>query len=59
MPAAWLGYSPEFKDGFCVRICAWCPDKPQADALAKAENLGISHSICPSCFQDQQEAQHP
>lgn len=30
-------------------VCAWCPDKDAADALALSLGLAISHGICREC----------
>jgi len=42
---AWLGMA----DAFTARICAWCPDKAEADAWAVARGLYISHGMCEGC----------
>jgi|HubBroStandDraft_3_1064219.scaffolds.fasta_scaffold23642_3 hypothetical protein len=45
---AWLGIdftqSPPL-----ARICAWCPDKKQADKRADSLGVGATHTICPRC----------
>lgn len=35
-------------DGF-VDVCAWCPDKLDADAWARAHGLTVSRGICKTC----------
>ena len=48
MPAAWLGLDPRFKRPTVI-ICAWCADKAQAEALAAARGLSVTHGQCPTC----------
>lgn len=36
-------------EGEVARICAWCPDKLDADAWAEARGLLTSHGICEAC----------
>ena len=52
-PAAWLGYAVKPTGGFVVRVCAWCPDKAEADRLAHAAGLEVTHCMCVSCYQIQ------
>ncbi len=33
-----------------VRVCMDCPDKDTADALAAAQGLAITHTLCPRCY---------
>ncbi len=40
--------SVDRETGF-ARICAWCPDKAEADVWAEAEGLKASHGICLPC----------
>jgi hypothetical protein len=58
-PVSWLGYSLAFKPKLVIRVCSWCPDKDASYKIAKAEKLGVTDTICPSCFQAQQEREHP
>lgn len=54
MPSAWMGYAPRKMAGSpraCVRICAWCPDREQAEALAEAHGYDTTHGLCPACKQ--------
>lgn len=44
LPKAWLGFSGGF-----AHICAWCPDRHVADAMAVAAAIKQSHGICPEC----------
>ena len=30
-------------------VCAWCPDKAEADHWALAHSLSVSHGLCASC----------
>lgn len=53
LPVAWLGYAPHFEAFTCVRICAWCPDKKEADKLAKDAGLKVSHTCCEKCAGEQ------
>lgn len=32
-----------------AHVCAWCKDKPEADAWCSAQGITPSHSICPGC----------
>lgn len=50
-PAAWMGYAVNPKGGFMARICAWCPDKAEAEAMAG--RIPITHGMCPECYQAQ------
>jgi hypothetical protein len=55
-PAAWLGYrdlSTPREKKFGIAICAWCPDKDEAEAMAKAEGFNVTHGCCESCSQKQ------
>lgn len=36
-------------EGEFAHICAWCPDKVDADAWASARGLKASHGICKAC----------
>lgn len=36
-------------EGGFAHICAWCSDKPDADAWAEARGLQPSHGLCPAC----------
>jgi hypothetical protein len=47
LPKAWLGASSA--DAKLARICAWCPDKSAADALALIHGLMPTHTICDAC----------
>jgi hypothetical protein len=60
LPAAWLGYrfAPDRSD-VIVRICAWCPDKDEAEREARRLDLDITHAICPACYQAQLERRAP
>jgi hypothetical protein len=51
LPRAWLGYAGFSDAGPVVRVCAWCPDKLEAEAEAKAAGHVVSHGICPECAQ--------
>ena len=44
LPQAWM----RVENGFAM-ICAWCPDKETADALATERGMAPSHGICDSC----------
>ncbi len=55
--AAWMGYAPGHNGGFAVRVCAWCRDKADAEAVAIAGNLPMTHGICPRCLKIEQERQ--
>jgi hypothetical protein len=33
-----------------VSVCAWCPDKAQRDAAARAAGQRVSHGICDICM---------
>ena len=59
IPLAWMGYAPREGDRKrpCVRVCAWCPDKAQADALAERHGYAVTHGLCPACYQKQISAQ--
>ena len=60
LPAAWLGYKIDLRTGDAlVRICAWCPDRRQAEAEAKRLNCRVTHGICPACYQAQYESGAP
>lgn len=49
-PRAWLGYAREFTgDRPTVRICAKCPDRPEAEAQAIAAQHDMTHTLCPAC----------
>ncbi len=48
-PNALMGYAPMQDGKTCVRVCSYCPDAAQADALAKREGLAVTHGICDSC----------
>ncbi len=37
-------------EGGFVKVCGWCPDKAQADAVAKKHGLETSHGMCPDCL---------
>ena len=53
MPAAWMGFAPRVAHSprACVRICAWCPDKAEADRLAYIWGYDVTHGQCPACVQ--------
>ena len=55
VPTAWMGYATRVAHSKrpCVRVCAYCPDKKAADALAESKGYDVTHSICPSCYQIQ------
>jgi hypothetical protein len=50
LPRAWLGYAADGKSFCVVKVCAWCPDKAQADKLAGESGLTVTHTICPACY---------
>lgn len=41
---AWL----RTENGLAI-ICAWCPDKVEAEARAARAGLKCSHGVCPEC----------
>ena len=41
-----LGIRPKL-----VHVCAWCPDKEEQTASARAHGFDVSHGICESCRQ--------
>lgn len=43
-----------FNEAGQVRVCGWCPDKPEADRVAKEMGLEVSHGICPTHADEQQ-----
>ncbi len=47
---AWL----RIENGLAI-ICAWCPDKAQAEARAARAGLKCSHGICPECAAEHLE----
>ena len=58
-PAAWLGYAPQRiagSDLLCVRVCAYCPDKAEAERQAQAAECDVTHAICVPCYQKQLDA---
>lgn len=48
-PAAIMGYASD-AGGILVRICAWCPDKVQAERTCRAAGLRVTHGICVDCY---------
>lgn len=46
-PHAWMGLAA---DGRTARVCAYCPDKTQADRLAAGDGRPVTHGICPACL---------
>ena len=55
-PKAWIGLvnlSTPKVVCYGVRLCSWCPDIAKAEAMAKKENLTVSHGLCPSCYDKQ------
>jgi hypothetical protein len=32
-----------------VTVCAWCPDKEEQTASARAHGFDVTHGICDSC----------
>lgn len=38
-----------YVEGTTARICAWCPDKLDAEVWAEERVLTVSHGICPTC----------
>ena len=51
LPAAWLGRADGFGSELVIRICMKCPDKAEAEAMAAAAGAGMSHGLCPACFE--------
>lgn len=45
---AWLGFTA---DGSLAQVCAWCPDKVEAEAEAAALGLSVTHGICDACSE--------
>lgn len=55
-PKAWIGYDHlafERYGQLMIVVCAWCPDKQEADTMAQAMGLPVSHGICMSHMQEQ------
>jgi len=51
-----MGYKANPRGGFFARVCAHCPDKAQADRLARDAGLPVSHGICERCYAKQLSA---
>jgi hypothetical protein len=43
-----MGTAPRFRRP-TVRICAWCPDKGEAEMRAAARGYDVTHGICAAC----------
>ena len=39
------------KDRKLVWVCAWCPDKEEQDASARAHGFDVTHGMCPTCLE--------
>lgn len=50
LPKAYLGQAKAFLPDKVVRICANCPDRVAAEALADAEGADTTHGMCDDCF---------
>lgn len=50
LPAAYLGSHSGFPDQTVIRICARCPDRSAAEALAQANGHECTHGYCQPCF---------
>jgi hypothetical protein len=57
-PLAFMGYKAmNPRTGrVIVRVCAYCPDKEQADAEARSADQEVSHGICVTCYAKQTAA---
>lgn len=53
LPKAWLGYKETPGCRTLVRVCAWCPDRKEAEKLADAAGHEVTHGACPACYQEQ------
>lgn len=47
-PRAFMGYAVHNRR-LVVRVCAWCPDKREAEDWARAKGTPVTHGCCPSC----------
>jgi len=50
LPAAWLGEATNFAPLRVIRICARCPDRAAAEAIAAANGHETTHGYCEACF---------
>lgn len=50
LPAAWLGEAPGYVGVTVIRICARCPDRAAAEAIAQANGHETTHGYCQACF---------
>lgn len=53
LPKAWLGYKPSTSGRPLVRVCAWCPDRAEAERQAREARHDVTHGICPACYYRQ------
>lgn len=53
LPSAWMGFAAPRSGRACVRICGWCPDKDEADRLAKNGGCDVTHGMCKECYNKQ------
>lgn len=61
LPKAWMGYKsmPGRGHPFAIRVCSWCPDKSEAEAIACRMEFPVSHWICTECYHRQMASLMP
>ena len=50
LPKAWMGMNFDFEPS-AVRICCRCPDRDEAETLARSLDLPMTHGECPDCVE--------
>lgn len=49
----------KFSPRIVAQICPKCPDSFSCELVCKDNQMAVEKKICPRCFQEQEERNHP